>query len=172
VLYDFGRVLAQFNNPGTTSPPPSLVGTNEPPTLRLVVDSATPRVRNASTDNIPRLESIGDNRAPWPIAVQSVCRSKGLDNLLTTYTKPTTSEEMAANRIVHHLLVSTIDHSLGAEVLKLATSHQGWSFLLQASLTTSIYDIIVALKTPTLHDRLPPRRFYKHTGTSAKPSST
>jgi hypothetical protein len=82
---------------------------------------------------------------------RSVCRSQGFDSLLTTATNPTTSDEVAADRIVHHLLVSTIDHSIGSDVVKLATSHQAWSFLQQVGLTTSTYDGIAAKKTPTLH---------------------
>jgi hypothetical protein len=124
-----------------------------------MADSTTPRVRNLPTDNIPRLESAGNSRAPWSIAVHSVCKSQGFDIILTTDTNPTTSEEIAADRIVHHLLVSTIDHSLGAEVLKLATSHQAWSFLQQVGLTTSTYDIIAANKTPTLHDSISTKAF-------------
>jgi hypothetical protein len=124
-----------------------------------MADTTTPRVRNLPTDNIPRLESTGNNRAPWSIAVQFVFRSQGADIILTTDTNPTTSEEIAVDRIVHHLLVSTIDHSLGAEVLKLATSHQAWSFLQQVSLTTSTHDIIAANKTPTLHDSTSTKAF-------------
>jgi hypothetical protein len=124
-----------------------------------MADSTTPRVRNLPTDNIPRLESTGNNRAPSSIAIQSVCRSQGFDAILTTDTNPTTSKEIAAARIIHYLLVSTIDHSLGAEVLKLATSHQARSFLQQAGLTTSTYDIIAANKTPTLHDSTSTKAF-------------
>jgi hypothetical protein len=116
-----------------------------------MVDPTTPRVRNLPTHNIPRLESTGNNRAPWSIVFRSVCRSQGFDSLLTTATNHTTSDEVAADRIVHHLLVSTIDHSIGSDVVKLATSHQAWSFLQQVGLTTSTYDVIAAKKTPTLH---------------------
>jgi hypothetical protein len=108
---------------------------------------------------MPRLESTGNNRAPWSIAIQSVCRSQGFDTILTTDTNSTTSEEMASDRIVHHLLVPTFDHSLGVEVLKLATSHQAWSFLLQVGLTTSTYDIIAANKVPALHDSTSTKAF-------------
>jgi hypothetical protein len=131
-----GQVLAPFNKPGTASPPPSPEGTNEPPTPPQMVDSTTPRARNLPTDNIPRLESTGNNRAPWSMAIQYVCRKQGVETLLTTDTNPITSEEIAAD-IVHHRLVSINDHSLGAEVLKLAMSHQSWSFLQQGGLTTS-----------------------------------
>jgi hypothetical protein len=154
-----GQVLAPFNNPGTRSLPSSPEGTNEPPTPPQMVDSTLPRVRNLPTDNFPRLESTGNNRAPWSIAFQSVCRSQGFDTIFTTDTNPTTSEEIDADRNVHHLLVSTIDHSLAVEVLKLATSHQAWSFLQQVGLTTSTYGIIPANKAPTLHDSTSTKAF-------------
>jgi hypothetical protein len=132
-----GRVLAPFNYTETTRPPPSPEDTNEPPTPPQMADSTTPRVRNLPSDNIPRLESTGNNRTPWSMAVQSLCRSQGFDTILTTDTNPITSKEIATDRIAHHLFVSTIDHSLGAEVLKLTTSHQAWSFLQKVGLTTS-----------------------------------
>jgi hypothetical protein len=90
---------------------------------------------------------------------RQVCSSQGFDNLLTTDTNPTTSEKIAADRIVHHLLVKTIDHSLGSGVLKLATSHQARSFLQQVGITTSTYDVIAANKTPTLHDSTSTKAF-------------